>query len=255
MLDKRTKFLHLARLTVSADSRFVGKSLRTLDLRTRRGITIVLDPRAPAGRSTFPIRTISCCRPTGLRWWTDAELKRFAAEVEVEPAAPTSGVDEAADAGSFRVSPSSAPVGMTVSQFVVMCGGEGIVMPDRQRQDGTFVEPLGLVRFRPDEPGAGGGYPGTPAQTARQRYAAESKEGESGFTSRAVHASRRAAVAVAYRAEPLKGRGRKVSIRCQLIARGRTGRYCAKAYICTSQICMRMLDKLLQGVEVRSLGG
>lgn len=47
----------------------------------------------------------------------------------------------------FSVSPSSVLVGMTVSQFVVMCGGEGIVT-DR-RQDGTFVEPLGWVRFRP----------------------------------------------------------------------------------------------------------
>ena len=37
---------------------------------------------------------------------------------------------------------------MTVSQFVVMCGGEGIVI-GIERQDGTFVEPLGLVRFRP----------------------------------------------------------------------------------------------------------
>lgn len=55
---------------------------------------------------------------------TDAELKRFAAEVEVEPAAPTSGVDEVV-MRQFSVSPSSVLVGMTVSQFVVMCGGEG----------------------------------------------------------------------------------------------------------------------------------
>ena len=48
----------------------------------------------------------------------------------------------------FSVNPSSVLVGMTVSQFVVMCGGEGIVI-GIERQDGTFVEPLGLVRFRP----------------------------------------------------------------------------------------------------------
>ena len=78
---------------------------------------------------------------------TDAELKRFAAEAEVEPAAPTSGVDEVV-MRQFSVSPSSVLVGMTVSQFVVMCGGEGIVI-GIERQDGTFVEPLGLVRFRP----------------------------------------------------------------------------------------------------------
>ena len=84
VLDKRTKFLHLARLTVSADSRFVGKSLRTLDLRTRRGITIVSIQRGsrkinipPFGRypaagrpdcgGGYGCRTEAFCRRSGGR--------------------------------------------------------------------------------------------------------------------------------------------------------------------------------------------
>ena len=147
MLDKRTKFLHLARLTVSADSRFVGKSLRTLDLRTRRGITIVSIQRGSRKINIPHSDDILLPADRIAVVGTDAELKRFAAEVEVEPAAPTSGVDEVV-MRQFSVSPSSVLVGMTVSQFVVMCGGEGIVI-GIERQDGTFVEPLGLVRFRP----------------------------------------------------------------------------------------------------------
>ena len=147
VLDKRTKFLHLARLTVSADSRFVGKSLRTLDLRTRRGITIVSIQRGSRKINIPHSDDILLPADRIAVVGTDAELKRFAAEVEVEPAAPTSGVDEVV-MRQFSVSPSSVLVGMTVSQFVVMCGGEGIVI-GIERQDGTFVEPLGLVRFRP----------------------------------------------------------------------------------------------------------
>lgn len=128
---------------------------------------------------------------------TDAELKRFAAEVEVEPAAPTSGVDEVV-MRQFSVSPSSVLVGMTVSQFVVMCGGEGIVI-GIERQDGTFVEPLGLGPFPSLRPGVGGGYPGTPAQTARQRCASGSEGPGKRRRSRTPDADRRAAVAVAYR--------------------------------------------------------
>jgi len=147
VLDKRTKFLHLARLTVSADSRFVGKSLRTLDLRTRRGITVVSIQRGSRKINIPHSDDILLPADRIAVVGTDAELKRFAAEVEVEPAVPTSGVDEVV-MRQFSVSPSSVLVGMTVSQFVVMCGGEGIVI-GIERQDGTFVEPLGLVRFRP----------------------------------------------------------------------------------------------------------
>ena len=147
VLDKRTKFLHLARLTVSADSRFVGKSLRTLDLRTRRGITIVSIQRGSRKINIPHSDDILLPADRIAVVGTDAELKRFAAEVEVEPAVPASGVDEVV-MRQFSVNPSSVLVGMTVSQFVVMCGGEGIVI-GIERQDGTFVEPLGLVRFRP----------------------------------------------------------------------------------------------------------
>ena len=147
VLDKRTKFLHLARLTVSADSRFVGKSLRMLDLRTRRGITVVSIQRGSRKINIPHSDDILLPADRIAVVGTDAELKRFAAEVEVEPAAPASGVDEVV-MRQFSVSPSSVLVGMTVSQFVVMCGGEGIVI-GIERQDGTFVEPLGLVRFRP----------------------------------------------------------------------------------------------------------
>ena len=119
VLDKRTKFLHLARLTVSADSRFVGKSLRTLDLRTRRGITIVSIQRGSRKINIPHSDDILLPADRIAVVGTDAELKRFAAEVEVEPAAPTSGVDEVV-MRQFSVSPSSVLVGMTVSQFVVM---------------------------------------------------------------------------------------------------------------------------------------
>lgn len=74
--------------------RFVGKSLRTLDLRTRRGITIVSIQRGSRKINIPHSDDILLPADRIAVVGTDAELKRFAAEVEVEPAAPTSGVDE-----------------------------------------------------------------------------------------------------------------------------------------------------------------
>ena len=148
VLDSRTRFLHLAHLTVSSDCRFVGRSLRTLDLRTRRGITVVSIQRGSrsinipqADEVLFPADRIAVVG-------TDTELKRFAAEVEVAPDPSTTNSTDDVMMRQFSIDPSSMLVDMTVAQFMVMCRNEAVVI-GIERKDGSFVEPLSLVRFRP----------------------------------------------------------------------------------------------------------
>lgn len=147
VLDSRTRFLHLAHLTVSSDCRFVGRSLRTLDLRTRRGITVVSIQRGSrsinipqADEVLLPADRIAVVG-------TDTELKRFAAEVEVAPEPSANSTDNVV-MRQLSIDPSSMLVDMTVAQFMVMCRNEAVVI-GIERKDGSFVEPLSLVRFRP----------------------------------------------------------------------------------------------------------
>lgn len=147
VLDSRTRFLHLAHLTVSSDCRFVGRSLRTLDLRTRRGITVVSIQRGSrsinipqADEVLLPADRIAVVG-------TDTELKRFAAEVEVASEPSANSTDNVV-MRQLSIDPSSMLVDMTVAQFMVMCRNEAVVI-GIERKDGSFVEPLSLVRFRP----------------------------------------------------------------------------------------------------------
>lgn len=147
VLDTKTRFLHLAHLTVSSDCRFIGRSLRMLDLRTRRGITVVSIQRGSrsinipqADEVLLPADRIAVVG-------TDTELKRFAAEVEASSEPTTNGADDVV-MRQFSIDPSSMLVDMTVAQFVVMCRNEAAVI-GIERKDGSFVEPLSLVRFRP----------------------------------------------------------------------------------------------------------
>ena len=147
VLDSRTRFLHLAHLTVSSDCSFVGRSLRTLDLRNRRGITVVSIQRGSrsinipqADEVLLPADRIAVVG-------TDTELKRFAAEVEVAPEPSANSTDNVV-MRQFSIDPSSMLVDMTVAQFMVMCRNEAVVI-GIERKDGSFVEPLSLIRFRP----------------------------------------------------------------------------------------------------------
>ena len=147
VLDTKTRFLHLAHLTVSSDCRFIGRSLRMLDLRTRRGITVVSIQRGSrsinipqADEVLLPADRIAVVG-------TDTELKRFAAEVEASSEPTTNGADDVV-MRQFSIDPSSMLVDMTVAQFVVMCRNEAAVI-GIERKDGSFVEPLSLVRFHP----------------------------------------------------------------------------------------------------------
>ena len=79
---------------------------------------------------------------------TDTELKRFAAEVEVAPDPSTTNSTDDVMMRQFSIDPSSMLVDMTVAQFMVMCRNEAVVI-GIERKDGSFVEPLSLVRFRP----------------------------------------------------------------------------------------------------------
>ena len=110
----------MAHLTVSTDCRFVGRSLRTLDLRTRRGITVVSIQRGSrsinipqADEVLFPADRIAVVG-------TDTELKRFAAEVEVAPAPSTTNSTDDEMMRQFSIAPSSKLVDMTEAQFMVM---------------------------------------------------------------------------------------------------------------------------------------
>ena len=116
----RAKFLHMAKMTVSADSPLVGRCFRELDLRLRYGVTVVSVLRgshrynAPgASMVLMPSDEISVVG-------TDAQLSQFASKVEV----PLSPVDrEEATMQKFSVGEHSVLIGMTVSQFGMMCRG------------------------------------------------------------------------------------------------------------------------------------
>ena len=141
----RAKFLHMAKMTVSADSPLVGRCFRELDLRLRYGVTVVSVLRgshrynAPgASMVLMPSDEISVVG-------TDAQLSQFASKVEV----PLSPVDrEEATMQKFSVGEHSVLIGMTVSQFGMMCRGACLII-GIERSDGSYVRPLGLVRFQP----------------------------------------------------------------------------------------------------------
>ena len=141
----RAKFLHMAKMTVSADSPLVGRCFRELDLRLRYGVTVVSVLRgshrynAPgASMVLMPSDEISVVG-------TDAQLSQFASKVEV----PLSPVDrEEATMQKFSVGEHSVLIGMTVSQFGMMCRGACLIIGS-ERSDGSYVRPLGLVRFQP----------------------------------------------------------------------------------------------------------
>jgi len=138
----RAKFLHMAKMTVSADSPLVGRCFRELDLRLRYGVTVVSVLRgshrynAPgASMVLMPSDEISVVG-------TDAQLSQFASKVEV----PLSPVDrEEATMQKFSVGEHSVLIGMTVSQFGMMCRGACLII-GIERSDGSYVRPLGLVR-------------------------------------------------------------------------------------------------------------
>lgn len=139
------KFLHQARMTVSGDSPLVGKSFRELDLRVHYGVTVVSLLRgshrinAPKAETVFmPGDRISVVG-------TDEPLRRFAGVAETVPAPEDR---EEAVMYQFSVGERSVLVGMTVSQFGMMCREECLII-GIERSDGTYVEPLGLVRFMP----------------------------------------------------------------------------------------------------------
>lgn len=76
---------------------------------------------------------------------TEAQLSQFASKVEV----PLSPVDrEEATMQKFSVGEHSVLIGMTVSQFGMMCRGACLII-GIERSDGSYVRPLGLVRFQP----------------------------------------------------------------------------------------------------------
>ena len=141
----RAKFVHMAKMTVSADSPLVGRCFRELDLRLRYGVTVVSVLRgshrynAPgASMVLMPSDEISVVG-------TDAQLSQFASKVEV----PLSPVDrEEATMQKFSVGEHSVLIGMTVSQFGMMCRGACLII-GIERSDGSYVRPLGLVRFQP----------------------------------------------------------------------------------------------------------
>ena len=141
----RAKFLHMAKMTVSADSPLVGRCFRELDLRLRYGVTVVSVLRgshrynAPgASMVLMPSDEISVVG-------TDAQLSQFASKVEV----PLSPVDrEEATMQKFSVGEHSVLIGMTVSQFGMMCRGACLII-GIERSDGSYVRLLGLVRFQP----------------------------------------------------------------------------------------------------------
>ena len=141
----RAKFLHMAKMTVSADSPLVGRCFRELDLRLRYGVTVVSVLRgshrynAPgASMVLMPSDEISVVG-------TAAQLSQFASKVEV----PLSPVDrEEATMQKFSVGEHSVLIGMTVSQFGMMCRGACLII-GIERSDGSYVRPLGLVRFQP----------------------------------------------------------------------------------------------------------
>ena len=141
----RAKFLHMAKMTVSADSPLVGRCFRELDLRLRYGVTVVSVLRgshrynAPgASMVLMPSDEISVVG-------TDAQLSQFASKVEV----PLSPVDrEEATMQKFSIGEHSVLIGMTVSQFGMMCRGACLII-GIERSDGSYVRPLGLVRFQP----------------------------------------------------------------------------------------------------------
>ena len=136
----RAKFLHMAKMTVSADSPLVGRCFRELDLRLRYGVTVVSVLRgshrynAPgASMVLMPSDEISVVG-------TDAQLSQFASKVEV----PLSPVDrEEATMQKFSVGEHSVLIGMTVSQFGMMCRGACLII-GIERSDGSDGRPPGL---------------------------------------------------------------------------------------------------------------
>lgn len=143
----RAKFLHLAKLTVSADSPLVGKSFRELNLRLSYGVTVVSllrgshrDNAPHAGTVLMPGDHISVVG-------TDAQLSHFSADVEV-PLSPVDRDDVAMY--SFSVGEHSVLIGMTVAQFGMMTRGECLII-GIERSSGEYVRPLSLVRFQPDD--------------------------------------------------------------------------------------------------------
>ncbi|MDD3108052.1 MAG: cation:proton antiporter [Alistipes sp.] len=143
----RAKYLHLSRLTVSADSPLVGQSLQTLDLQLHYGVTIVSVLRGshryniPSGEMVLmPGDQLSVVG-------TDGPLRQFAQQIETPL-----GIEDHENVTmyKFSISPRSVLVGMTVDQFAMMCQ-DACTLIGIERSDGSYVKPLGLVRFLPDD--------------------------------------------------------------------------------------------------------
>ena len=141
----RAKFLHMARLTVSPDSPWVGKKFEELDLRLHYGVTIVSVLR---GSHRYNIPKLDMVLMPGDRIsvvGTDTHLQNFASRIEV----PVATVDhEDVMMYKFSVSRQSVLIDMTIDQFNMMCRGACAII-GIERSDGSFVEPLDLVRFKP----------------------------------------------------------------------------------------------------------
>lgn len=141
----RAKFLHMARLTVSPDSPWVGKKFEELDLRLHYGVTIVSVLR---GSHRYNIPKLDMALMPGDRIsvvGTDTHLQNFASRIEV----PVGTVDhEDVMMYKFSVSRQSVLIDMTIDQFNMMSRGACAII-GIERSDGSFVEPLDLVRFKP----------------------------------------------------------------------------------------------------------
>ena len=141
----RAKFLHLAKLTVSADSPWVGKSYGELDLQLHYGVTVVSVVRgshrynAPNSHTLFmPGDLISVVG-------TDVQLQHFASKIEI---VLSSVDDNEVMMHKFTIDPHSVLIGMTIAQFGMMCRNNCLVI-GIERSDGSYVKPLKLVRFAP----------------------------------------------------------------------------------------------------------
>ena len=141
----RAKFLHMAQLTVSPDSPWIGKTFGELDLRLQYGVTIVSVLR---GSHRYNIPKLDTILMPGDRLsvvGTDTHLQNFASRIEV----PIGTVDhEDVMMYKFSVSQQSILIDMTIDQFNMMCRGACTII-GIERSDGSFIEPLDLVRFKP----------------------------------------------------------------------------------------------------------
>lgn len=81
---------------------------------------------------------------------TDKGIKEFAIMVEYTGKALPSAETEGIVMRQFSVGVHSQLIGMTLAQFNMMYGGACLVL-GLEREDGTYVEPLSLVRFRPQD--------------------------------------------------------------------------------------------------------